>query len=899
MVDLHRHDEFSLFDGFGRAVDLVEIAKELGHTALSVTNHGNTNGLVKHYQACKKYDMNCIMGVEAYFQPIIDKEKPRFHLCLFVKNLQGYENLNKLMFRGEQQKYYNPVITFADLEEFKEGLVCSSACIQGFPSYLVRNGKTKLAKKALQRFKAIFGKDFYVEIMPYKIDDDLTQEYVNVKLMKLAEELNIKCILTSDSHYGSKDDWETYLKMHEIGRHDYDIEQTYGERYMPSERQIAKRFIDMHAKNFGLTEAKTMASGMIRNVEEIEAKVEQNILDQLELRLPEVGGSSKEAYAELVRQVKAGLKRIGKHKDKEYVERCKDELRVIKMHDFSGYFLLVADYVKWARKQGIQVGPGRGSVCNCEIAYLLGITEVDSIRFGLDFKRFLRDDKIKLPDIDIDFETGRRQEVIDYLINKYDGHAAQIVSYGLYQVDNLVNDLAKVCGLEDAGEKKELKDYLARKVDEAHNFNYCPNDLFVRRFNKRYDNIVLHFSKMYNQIRFIGTHAAGVAITGDNILKYSAIKLSKGKSSGETRKYTVYDLADLDTISVMKFDMLGLKTMESLGELRKMTGNVALVESAYDDPKIWEQFAAGNTEGIFQFEKPTPKQILKDMKCDCFEDATAASAMNRPGPLSMNMPAQYVHNKFNLKDAKRYPFYEFTKETYGTIVYQEQVQKICVKAGNMSWEEADRVMKLMKNAIASMGEIEKINKDKKELTKKFVSGAILNGYDEKVARNMFENILVYTFNKGHAVGYNMISLEEMYYKVYYPAEFWCVKIKHAQKNDRFKHILEAVKAGIIIFLPHVNYTADDSLRVVDNEKVIQEGLCSHKGIGLKTALVVENERKANGPYKTLDDFKERMVGKGIGPKTIDFLAEQGALEFNKKRYINRVVKYNSSLLGRC
>lgn len=896
--DLHRHDEYSTFDGYGKASELAVIAKDLGYSALGISNHGNTNGLVQHYFACKDNGIKPILGVEAYFQPVFNKEKPRYHLCLYAKNAEGYANINKILFEAEDTKYYNPVVTFDNLARHSEGVICTSACIGGYVSAALQNGKPSQAKKAMQKFVDIFGDDYYIEIQPYKVDNKLSQEKVNRGLMKLADELGIKCILTSDSHYGSKEDFPTYLKMHEIAKHNYNIEATYGERYMPSEKDIRKRFIKMHGND--VTDAISYSKQMCENLQEINEKIEDDILEQLPLELPEYR-EGRDSYKLLLKQVQSGLKEKGKY-TKKYIERCKKELEIIKAHGFADYFLIVADYVKWAKEQGIVVGPGRGSVCNCQVAYAAGITEVDSLKYGLDFRRFLRMDKKKLPDIDLDFETSRRDEVIAYLVDKYKGHAAQICSYGLYKVDNLINDLVKVCGVEDKNEIKDIKALCKKfETEEGLDKESLLKDEMARHYNRKYDEIITHFTKLYKKVRFIGTHAAGVAITSNQLLNYTALRKSK-----EGKIFASYDLADLDKINVVKFDILGLKTMESIGELRRMTGHTGMQEEWVDDPAINEAFGKGDTDGIFQFEKNTAKDILRSIESDCFEDIIAASSMNRPGPLSLGTPAHYAENKLLAKTGKiiKDKFYEFTKETYGTVVYQEQVQKICVAIGNMSWSDADKVMKLMKNAIASMGELEEINRSKEEMREKFVKGAVENGFDEKEAFDFFTKILVYTFNKGHGAGYSLISVEEMFYKLYYPTEFWYTKIKFAGNDaDAFKYILKAIHSGVVVFLPHVNYTAQTTIRTVDGEKVIQLGLDTIKGVGTKTAEFIEEERRKNGFFKSLEDFDARMkaakgmrcpVHKGVKER----MYENGALQFNKKIYINKTIQYNSSMLAR-
>lgn len=891
--DLHRHDEFSLFDGFGKAKTNVEQAVKLGYKALGLSNHGNMSGIVQHYFACKDAGIKPIIGVEAYFQPYFNKEMPRYHLCLFAKNLKGYENINRIMTIAEnEQFYYKPIVTFENLKKYSEGVICSSACVAGFLSQAIYNGNAKLAIKAAKRFKDIFNDDFYIEIQPYKISVENMQEAINEKLIKLAKKMSIKCILTSDSHYSKKEDLDSYLKMHEISSPEFDANATYGERYMPSEDEIVDRMFKMHSSgkyNIGVT-IDSFTQNCLFALDDIYEKCEDDILEQLELKLPEFI-EGEDSYKLLEEWVKRGLRKRGKFK-KEYIARCKTELGIIKGHGFSDYFLIVADYTNWAKSNGIAVGPGRGSVCNCQVAWALGITEVDSLKFNLEFRRFLREDKKKLPDIDLDFETCRRQEVIDYIINKYPGHTAQIRSYGLYRVDNLVNDLIKVCGVEDKQEISDMKKTIKKYIEDGlFDQKGLENDIIYRRLNREYDNIMKHFVKMYKKVKYLGTHAAGVAISGGLIEEYTALKLDKKQN----KLFTAYDLSDLEMINIVKFDILGLKTMEQISQLEKMTGD-KVNDSWFDDQTIYKYFQKGMTDGIFQFEKEAAKQILENIKCDCFEDIVAASSMNRPGPLSLGMPQMYAENKFNIEEARRSKYYKYTKDTYGTIIYQEQIQSICVNIGKMSWSDADRIMKMLKGGGMTEEAIRKLEKFKKELSDKFIKGATKNGLEKQEAIDLFDKMLVYSFNKGHGVGYSIISLMEMHYKIYYPTEYWYVKCKYANDEiERRKYNSLALKDNVLVFLPHVNYTADHSMRKIQGKPVIQEGLISIKNVGAKAAEAIEQERKTNGNFKSYDDFVSRCKSRAVTSRVIESLLEASALEFDKKTYLKRVTKYNSAL----
>ena len=904
--DLHRHDEYSTFDGYGKATELAALAKEYGYKSLSTTNHGNTNGLIQTYMACKDAGLKSILGVEGYFLPKYKEHTRGYHLIVIAKNLKGYGNMNRLQFEGEKQKYYNPIWDFSLLEKYHEGLICTSACVASYSSQCIIKGEYKKAEKYFRKMKSIFGDDFYIEIQPYKVSEKGLQEKVNVELIRMAKKLNIKCILTSDSHRGRKEDFDTYMKMHEIAGHNFDdIEATYKERYMPAPDEMKKRFYKMHKGDFGDAEAKRLAIEMYKNLDEIEDKCEENYLDDLPLQLPKLGNNSTKILKEKIIE---GLKERGKC-NKEYIRRAKEEFEVIHYHGFEDYFLIVADYVNWAKSKGIVVGPGRGSVCNSLVAYALKITEVDSLLFNLDFRRFLRKDKKKFPDIDLDFETSRRHEVIEYLCNKYEGHAARICSYGLYRVDNLLNDLFKACGLPtdksvDEEEVKRnkteiqyIKSFVQSNVDEDNNIDIemLTKSTEAKNINKKYDNILIHFCKLYKKVRFIGTHAAGVAITGGNLLDYVALKVDK---NGDV--FTNYDLSDIETVNVIKFDILGLKTMESIGDLRRSTGVTVEYDSAVKDKKLLENFRIGNCDGIFQFEKKTARDILEKIHCDCFDDIVAASSMNRPGPLSLKQPDLYAENKYNIEEAKSSEYWEYTKESFGTIIYQEQVQRICVNIGGLEWTDADKIMKLMKGGHMTESSQKAYNENKENLKRKFVDGAVSNGYERSFAEDLFEKIISYTFNKGHGVGYSLISVEEMFYKVYYPNEYWFAKLKYAKNDSEYdKFCARAVNDGSVVFLPHVNYSSEKTrLRKVDNESCLQQGLSDIKGVGEKAASYILDERKKNGIFTSFDNFYDRCKSRTVTSRVISILKEQGALEFNKKTYLNRVTKYNSALYSR-
>lgn len=898
MLDLHRHDDYSLFDGLGKPMEMARLAKEYGYAALASSNHGTASGLVEHYLACKEAGIKPIMGVEVYFMPSFNPEARRYHLCLFCKDLKGYKNLNRMLsYANIHNFYYKPIITFELLEKYHEGIICTTACISSYTSAKVSEGKEEIARKALKKFKSIFGDDLYVEIQPYKLSEKGLQERVNEGLMNLADELNIECVLTSDSHYGREEDYDTFVKMHQMKVKPEEqeakaqwVKNAYGERYMPHPEDLRRRFLRMHGD---FDDAKARCKRYCRNLDEIIEKVDGNLFDGLTMTLPTFadGVDSEEL---LLSEIKKGLKRRGKY-NKQYWKRCMEEFDVIKEHGFHDYFLIVQDYVMWAKNQGIAVGPGRGSVCNCEVAYALGITDVDSLYFGLDFRRFLRKDKKKLPDIDIDFETSRRAEVIEYLIKKHKGKAVQICSYGLFKVDNLLNDLFKVCGVTEKESMLAIKAYVNKHIDpESKNFDYetAKFETKCKEYNARFQNIIKHFSKMYKKVRYIGTHAAGVAIVGTNIFDYTSIERHGDKFS------SAYDLNNLERVNAIKFDMLGLRTLSVLKELKELTGE-EFDESWLEDEKVFAEFRKGNTEAIFQFERKAAADILTSIHADCIEDVCAANALNRPGPLGLKMPEQYAYNKAHVNDMNKSIYYELTKDTYGTVVYQEQITAICRGIGGLDWGDSDKVLKFMKGTNPTERALKEKEREENRIRELFIQGAKKQGIKRKEAEEIFSKLLTYSFNKGHAMGYALIAVEMMWYKVYYPMYFWYVNLKYAPHDtEEFKYKKIAINEGNVILTPHINGSARFGLRKVDGEVCIQEGMTAIKGVGKKAAFAIEAERKANGKYTDIDDLEDRIPKRILNARVVKALKAAGACEMNKKKYFANVLKYNTSIISR-
>lgn len=899
MFDAHRHDEFSFFDGSGKAIELAQLAKEKGYTALGLTNHGNTSGLIQHYDACKAVGIKPVLGVEAYFLPVYKENKRGFHLCLYAKNLEGYKNINAIQSEGEKQKYYNPIITFEILEKYSEGVICSTACVAGFLAQCIINNKHLQAKKFLKRMLKIFGDDLYIEIQPYKVSEKGLQERVNVEAIKLAEEFGIKCIFTSDSHRGRKEDLESYIAMHTLKNKNPEyvnhIRNTYSARYMPNKDEMQKRFLKMHENDLGIAKCKRIIAEVERNMDEFEEKVEGDIIDQLSsvYSLPKFD-EEQNSYVLLKSKVKEGLKEKGIYK-KNYIKRALEELKVIKSNNFEDYFLIVQDYVKYAKNKGIVVGVGRGSGCNCLINYALGITEVDPIIFGLDYKRFIREDKKQLPDIDVDFETDRRNEVIEYMVNKYKGHAVQIASYGMYKVDNLVNDVVK---LYDEMEKEDIKNI--KKLVNDHkdsekmvDIEKLKSNSLAKKYNAKYNGIIDNFCFLYNKVKYIGTHAAGVAVSKLPIYYYTAVRYDK-KSN---KYFSSYNLVDLERIGIIKYDMLGLNTLNSLKDYAEKSGVKPDILDMIKDKKILNKFACGNSDGVFQFDSHAAQSILKQINVDSFKDVVAANAMDRPGPLSLGIPEKYAMAKETWVEKENKPVYsKYINDTYGCILYQEQVNSIAVEYGGLNWNQADKLRKM--DDPGSFKARKLLEQYHDEFLNVFIRGMKKHGVGRSEASELFGKFLNYTFNKGHAVGYTLISFYEMFYKVYYNTIFWQVKLKYCSDENEWKFQNLAVKDGALILTPHVNGSAYYSIANVDNEDCILMGISSIKGVGDKVAKSIEEERKKNGNYKDIDDLCDRLPKRIITSRVKEALKENGACIFDKKRYFDHVMRYNIELASR-
>ena len=882
-VNLHRHSEFSMFDGFGKQNHAAKYAKDIGQTALGVSEHGSVSGLVEHYQACKKEGIKPILGCEVYFRPKFDRENEEhkkqksYHMCLFCKDLKGYQNLMAIITEANANSFYrHPIVTYEILSKYKEGLICSTACIGGYPSRAILEGKPKLAKKRLLQLHKLFGDDFYVELMPYHvIQDGVDLQYkVDTVLLKLIDEFNLKGIITTDSHYIQKDEYDTFQLMFKIAGKQFDND--YSQRYMPTEKDVARRFYKMYNKN---------PVKFLKNTKELADKCNCEL--EFEEGIPKLdwGMESKKFLKKLTAK---GLKRKGKW-DKEHVEQCKKELDVIFELGFEDYFLLCWDIIKFALDNNIGYGHGRGSVCGSTVAYALNITDVDPLELGTVFERFLRKDKKKMPDIDMDFCSERRYEVIDYIYERYKGRATQIAVYGYYKVNNLTNDLAKVLEIpkEDADQAKKI--LLAMYPELVHGTDVVYEDIMSDKFMQELEDeyeFVKHFSRLCGQVRYLGKHAGGVAITTGKITDQFAVIKSGGAYQ------SCFDLSNLDYLKVLKMDILGLSTVTITKELEELTG-VKYSDDMYKDQAVIEDFRNANTTGVFQFDKQGAKAVLELIKPDDIQDVIAATAMNRPAPLSMGMPQLYADAKegnivVHSLSSKYLP------ETHGCLVYQEDIIKLGKGLSDLEWSSIDKIMKGLKETTDMS---KKVRAELKYIKVEFVEKAIEKHPRLKKKKKELEELFElmtggYLFNKGHAAGYILLSVQQQWYKHYYPIEFWATTLKYEGDDRRRKaYEVAAAKDGVVIIPAHINGPADYEVVEWGGGRCIQRGLKLIKGIGPKASAEIEEK----GPFIDKPDYDERTT-KRICNKRVDRVLEEiGAFEFNTKKWRKAIIRENVAL----
>jgi DNA polymerase-3 subunit alpha len=887
-VHLHVHTQYSLLDGTIRLDHLFRKAKEYGMHAVAMTDHGNIFGAVDFYQNAQKYGIKPIIGCELYVAP-----KSRFdknaqgagessrHLIVLVKNMAGYKNLMKLSTAGYLEGfYYRPRVDKEILAQHHEGLIGLSACLHGEVSDLIVKGDIDAAKKAANDYQDIFGKNnYYLEIMENGLNEQRT---ANEGLIKISRELSIPLVATNDCHYIDQEDAEAHEVLLCI--------------------QTGKTLEDRDRMRFGtdqfffrspekMIQLFKYAPEAIDNTIDIADKCDL-FLDFGRISLPHFEISTDETLDEhLCSLAKKGLQillpailkgRNGDREEEKYVRRLKEELDMIRAMGFAGYFLIVSDFVNYAKQKNIPVGPGRGSAAGSLVAYAIGITNIDPIRYGLFFERFLNPDRISMPDIDIDFCQDGRDDIIRYVTQKYGSdRVAQIITFGKMQAKAVVRDVGRAMNIS-YGEV----DTIAKLIPNVPNISLeaaIQIEPRLREEEKKSEKIkkLLTFSRSLEGLnRHASTHAAGVVISDLPLVE--RIPLYK---SPKDEVVTQFSMNDLQAVGLTKFDFLGLKTLtvikNALNFLDKGKGIVIDINSIHlDDLATYQLLMRGDTDGVFQLESSGMKDILVNMKPDCIEDIIALIALYRPGP--MNMVPEFISRKQGkTKIVYEIPELEsILKETYGVIVYQEQVMQIASAIGNYTMAEADILRKVMSKKKPSEMEKEK---------PKFLKGAENKNIPEKKARKIWEQMETfaeYGFNKSHSTAYAMISYQTAYLKANHPVEFMAALLT-SEKDNRdkiIKYIGSCKEIGINVLPPDINESMSDFS--VSGEH-IRFGLAAVKNVGVGAIDSIISSREEGDNFKSYYDFCNRIDLKKMNKRMIESLIKCGAFDStgNKRRQL--------------
>ncbi|QRN85859.1 DNA polymerase III subunit alpha [Clostridia bacterium] len=868
-VHLHNHTGYSLLDGAARIPDMVKRAKELKMDALAITDHGVMYGVVDFYKECKKQGINPIVGCEVYVaknsrldkRPRIDEE--RYHLVLLCKNMVGYKNLVKLVSASHTEGfYYKPRIDFELLEEHHEGLIATSACIAGEIPSKILDGDLAGAKDIAIQYKALFGEDFFIELQ----DHGMRQEKeANLHLIAIANELDIPLICANDAHYVVREDAKSHdaLLCIQTGKTigDEDRMRFEGEEfYLKSQEEMESLF----------SHVPEALENTVRISERCKLEFEFGKLYLPKYEVPE--GYTLNTYLhELCRQ---GVeKRLGEMTE-EIQKRLDYELSVIEKMDYPGYFLIVWDMINFARSNGIYVGPGRGSAAGSLVAYVLFITDINPLQYNLLFERFLNPERVSMPDIDTDFCYERRGEVIEYLIKKYgEEHVAQIVTFGTLSARTAIRDIGRVLDLP-----LPLVDKVAKMIpgelnitlDKALEMN--PELRRIMDEQEEIAHLIQIARKLEGLPRHSSTHAAGLVIAPGPVDDY--IPILKGQ--GDIRA-TQYNMTTVEEMGLLKMDLLGLRTLTVIG---KTINNIQTTQGTcldldqipLDDPETYQLLGRGDTTSIFQLESAGMQNILKSLKPEVFEDIVALVALYRPGPLGSGMVDDFVDGKHGkIKTTYLHPLLEpILQDTYGVILYQEQVMRIASDMAGFTLGEAD----LLRRAMGK-----KKKKIIEEQKNHFISGAKKQGVSEKVAEKVYERMAHfagYGFNKSHSAAYALISYRTAYLKAHYPKEFMAAMLTSIMQNtDKVTlYIEECKKMDIKILPPDINESYADFTPVT---KGIRFGIAAVKNVG-RGAIESIVEARQDGPFTTLDDFCERTDLRHVNKRVVEGLALCGALD---------------------
>ena len=879
-VHLHVHSEYSLLDGANRIKDLPVRAKELGMKSIAITDHGVMYGVIDFYKACKKEGIKPIIGCEVYVAPRsrFDKE-PNIdnkynHLILLAKNNLGYKNLCKLVSAGfTEGYYYKPRIDLEILEKYHEGLIALSGCLAGALSTSILDGNYEQAEKMAKWHKELFKDDYYIEIQANRLKE---QALVNQKLVELSRKLEIPFVITNDAHYLKKEDSynhevllcvQTGKKMTDTDRMRFETDDFY----IKSPEEIEEFFPNLK-------------EGMENTVEiaekcNVEFEFGHTILPNYDV--PEEYNSHFDYLKKLCND---GInKRYGENITEEIKKRMEYELSVIEKMGYVDYFLIVWDFIHYAKSNGISVGPGRGSGAGSIVAYAIEITDIDPIKYNLLFERFLNPERISMPDFDVDFCYERRQEVIDYVCRKYgEDHVSQIITFGTMSARMVIRDVGRVLDVPYAEADKLAKmipNELKITISKALEQNRELKELYET--DEKVENLINIAMGLEGLPRQASTHACGVVITKEPVVNYVPLYVRDGNIS------TQYIMTTLEELGLLKMDFLGLRTLTVISDAKKLVKENRGIDVEFDkdmnDKNVYKLWCEGKTSGIFQFESAGMTNFMKELKPDGLEDIIAGVSLYRPGP--MDQIPRYIKNKLNPEHIEyTHPSLEpILHVTYGCMVYQEQVMQIVRELAGYSLGRADLVRRAMgKKKLDVMAKEREyfIHGQTDDNGNIIIPGCIRNGIDEESANKIFDEMAEfakYAFNKSHAAAYAVVAYQTAYLKAYYKEEFMAATLNSFLGNlDKIpEYIDECKKMNIEILKPDINKSFTKF--TVDNGK-IRFGLGSIKNVGIAAIENIVKEREKNGPYKDLIDFCERIQGETVNKKCIECLIKAGTFD---------------------
>lgn len=923
-VHLHNHSEYSTLDGITRVKDMARRAWELGMPAIALTDHGYMKGCPAFYLECMKagspdgrrgpeYGVKPILGCEIYFTPdstLSRGHKPElYHMVLLAKNNTGYVNLMHIVSTSAVQNfYYKPRTTLELLRDFHEGIIATSACMSGIIPRMLRENNRPEALRWAKTFAGIFGQDdFYIELQNHGIttQEGITQNELNARLDSVAREAGLKTVATNDCHYLLKGDAPTQDIMLCIGTN-RKLDDTTRMR-MPAEEFYLKTEEEMRAAlGPAYQEAcdNTLEIAQKCGAVPGEALSEKTgvFLDFSQIILPRYPGldAGQTHESQFRRECEAGLaRRYGaswKETRPDVVERFEYEYRIICDKGFAAYFLIVQDYVRWAKEHGIGVGPGRGSAAGAIVAYALDITTFDPLENGLMFERFLSPERTEMPDIDMDFDDERREDVIGYVRQRYGAdHVTHVITYSVLKAKAAVKDAARVLGYP-VGVAERLTKMISSAPDttlaatmgedERHRELFSPD--FVKEYQTNPDatSIVDAARALEGLTRGEGVHACAVLICRDPVNEHVPTKLDT-REEFEITQYDGHTVADM---GLLKMDFLGLRTLtvisKAIANIKASTGETINIDDVpFDDPKIYELLSSGHTAGVFQVESAGMTATIKSMRPTAYKHVVALIALYRPGPLKAGMVSDYVERMNGRKEVVFYDerLSDILNETYGTIVYQEQVMQISMKMSGFSAGESDKVRKAVaKKILKLMNEtIQKWEDGNEEtMADHWLNGAVRNNYSRETAQRIWDDVLKfasYAFNKSHSAGYAILVMQTAWLKAHYPREFMAATLTSFMgSTDKLVHYISSCRFdNIEVLIPDINQSGNEFTPVPEG---IRFGLTGIRGVGSGVSDAIVAERERGGAFVDIFDFIERMDLTKCNRRVIEALIYGGAFD---------------------